>query len=309
MVHSSRARRRLTTTPGRQWPARAYVAGPDGDRTNRAVEGCASMDERDDPARRLKRAIERCIEQGQTMPGNSPAGDVIHAALGLGSAATAVGLLHRLFHDTRESLKALEGDVSVDSYLLGIGPIDAWLGSLNLTHRWDGQSAVDARALGALDICSDQIWRSRRMKVVAEDTLKAWREEAADLLAEVLKAAPDLDPAFRDFMVASLRGVVAAIDEYRIAGSAGLARVVAEVAGRFAVERPRPTNDTDLGRLKRLAFILATIAGASISVNQIAQTPANVLDAFNHLVEEVDELKELGPGPRELPPGGNASLG
>lgn len=262
--------------------------------------------ERDDPASRLKEALVACDERGASVPGATPAGEVLRSALETETTAGAMALLLALLVQVQAGIRALDSSYRAQAYLSGIGPIETWLGNLNLRERWDDHPGLEPLALAALDTCSDQLSRARRRRRVEPQELNAWRDDAESLLAEVVSSYPVSGPSeFHDFLIVSLRQMIDAIENYRVTGGTWLSDIAFQSVGRFAVERPAPATDQDLTLYARFMRLCAAVVAGAGAIAAAGSVPGNLLESAEHFVSAVHETAELPAGPIELsPPGG-----
>lgn len=258
---------------------------------------------RDDPAIRLHRALNdlRAVTKSQ---GTAEAGTVIAGTLGTSSAALGMARLLQLYVDTTDQLRNLPETHTPDAYLAQLLPLEGWLSGVNLTQRWDSQiNGLDSRAHDALRLCSDQLQLVRPLREVDQEELARWATEARRLLEEILDA-DGLDPRFRQFLAAALRDLIAAIDDYRLVGSAGLADIIARTVGTYGVERPPASTQEEKSFLTRLAHVCSNLLIVMTTATTMMELPANLQDSFNRLTESgIDEMKAIGSATPALGPG------
>lgn len=257
------------------------------------------MADRDDAALRLHGLLSSLLDSPPAA--HAQVGQILVQVTGETSAARAAHALTDLFLAVENELRALTGIRSVEDYLANLSPIEAWLGALNLTNRWDNLPALDPAAVRLLRISSDQIQAFSPRVAIDDDTLARLRDEASVLLSDVIDA-DDLEVELRRFLAAQLHSILDALDHYRISGSAGLAEAIERAAGRFVNERPVPKTSKGQQFLAAFTTICLAISLAVRTAEDVAGLPPYLKHAYEQMTENLPESpKALNPGPRGLP--------
>jgi hypothetical protein len=130
--------------------------------------------------------------------------------------------------------------VKVDHLLVWVPVVHQAFSVINLGAHWETFRKpfdTDARALHALEIASDMVARQFPQAMIDENELEEIRNEVVELRSMTLAA--ELDEDLKLFILANLREIEAAIEQYQIRGTAGLREVVQRAYGEVLL---RPTT-------------------------------------------------------------------
>jgi len=139
---------------------------------------------------------------------------------------------------------------------------------------------IDGHSLNYLKVHAKLINGGKQLKVLELDTLMQAREELADLLTAVLEDAA-LEIEVRQALVRNLRGLIGAIEEYKLTGSAAVFDSISVVYGQTFFDpkyRSALNADTPIGsKLNSIVSGLANAMTVILGVAPLADLSQNIL--------------------------------
>jgi hypothetical protein len=251
--------------------------------------------ELDDPAIRLWAVMRDLLNNSPQ--GGEPIGSVLAQRLGMRTSARAFAAMMKLFTEIEEGLTAVHGPSEVGSHLFVISPIEQWLSGLDLRQPWRSVPLPDEHAVEALKVCSFQLRTVGRQKTASEEEVATLREQAQNLLDDVVAAA--IPQELARFLTGHLHRILVALDNYRITGSGAVVDELHRTLGDFRYTEPAATDAESRGLLKRCVEFLGAVMMTVSTLGQVAELPAKWERAYEEIIGDpavTHEPRALGPG-------------